>query len=280
MRRLVILLLPFLAGAGALLLLRSCGGKQGDCPPVREEKKVRPPTPEEYAASVTVPSNGWLSVRLLAVPNVQLLPEGTVPTGITGTVPSIYKPMIRKISSDSALLCGFEDSDEPAENLEGVRWLEVADGVRMIPDGAFAGLAQLESVQFSGAVRFIGRRAFADSPRLSCVILPEATSTVVASDAFDGCSPNLTCFYPFSPTFTAADGPIAFGGLLWSRVVFCGGPCRGRRLFVAGDFLWSDVAGGAEVIKYIGRERVVPSVPAAMGTVPVVSVRSDLSLRN
>lgn len=208
----------------------------------------------------------WFRVRLLALPVVSRAKAGELryPARFSRAATNSV-PVLVKEAPGRAVYLGLSDvltngvpasvSGERIHGLAGIRFLRVDWPVEWIPEGLFAGSADLETVQFDGPVRLIAPRAFADSPRLSCVVLYEAVSTEVAPDAFSGTGPNLTCVYPFQPTVAAMSGDLVTGGLLWSRISYSGGDCRNRPIYVDGDFIWAEEGEGAIALKYIGTER-------------------------
>lgn len=218
----------------------------------------------------------WVRLGLLSVPNVQpIAVEARMSPKETGKL-----VLVRK-GPESAIAYreGAVPQDERGErlaSLAGIRHLTVAYEVQEIPPDAFAGAAELKTVELAGRVRLIGSRAFADCPRLSCVTVPEAVRTDIAADAFAGANRHLTCFYPFSPTITAGDGWLTRGGLLFSRIAFAGGDCRNRPLFVDGDWLWSPEGSGAILLKYLGVGAKPATLPAYIGAYPVVAVSAAL----
>ena len=216
----------------------------------------------------------WFAARLLGSPNVVRTDEDHL--RVAPRYPkheASARPLLVKTAADTATYFGMSDENtngvptevkgEPIRTLNGIRYLQVDYGVRRIPAGLFYYSSDLETVQFDGPVQVIDHRAFADSPKLNCVILYEARYTEIAGDAFTGCAGDLTCFYPFSPTVTALNGSLQHGGYLWSRIAYRGGPCRNRQLFITDDWLWSEEGDKALLLKYLGKEED-PQLPATL----------------
>ena len=158
---------------------------------------------------------GDYMLRLLAVPML---------SSVTDRVTVAAAPIALACDGENCA-CAYAADALPTNavrqsTLSGVRLLRIDDSLRHVPDGAFERAPDLETVRFEGRVKTIGRRAFADSPRLSRLILDEALVTKIAADAFSGCATNLMCVYPFSPLLTAQDGPVANGEPLFRRIVF------------------------------------------------------------
>ncbi len=216
----------------------------------------------------------WFAARLLGSPNVVRTDEDHLRVAPRYPKPEASaRPLLVKTAADTATYFGMSDENtngvptevkgEPIKTLDGIRYLQVDYGVRRIPSGLFYYSSDLETVQFDGPVQVIEHRAFADSPKLNCVVLYEARYTEIAGDAFTGCGSDLTCFYPFSPTVTALNGSLQHGGHLWRRIAYRGGPCRNRRLFITDDWLWSEDGDKALLLKYLGKD-AEPLLPAVI----------------
>ena len=161
------------------------------------------------------PAAGDFLLRLLAVPML---------SAVTDRVSVAAAPVVL-VDDGGDGACAYAAETAPTDavrraSLAGVRRLRIDAGLRHVPDGAFAHAPDVETVWFDGRVRTIGRRAFADSPRLSRLVLEEAMATKIAADAFAGCAADLVCVYPFSPVLTAQDGPVADGEPLFRRILF------------------------------------------------------------
>ena len=179
-------------------------------------------------ASTALYSADWYSVRLLANPVVQPLKvavgaeEEPVPVLVRTGEGAARAFATNAVPSGSVALC----------SLAGIRRLDVDSSVRHVPVRAFENSADLRVVSFEGRVRRIDSRAFAGSTNLAAVVLHEATSVLVASNAFANCSPRLACVYPFSPVMTAQDGNAQSGAPIFPRVLFLTGAALKRELSV------------------------------------------------
>ena len=142
-------------------------------------------------------SADWYSVRLLANPIVQ-------PVELPVAGGEVARPILVKTG-------------------EGIRRLDIDSSVRYVPARAFESSTDLRVVSFEGRVRRIGNCAFAGATNLTDIVLHEATSVLVASNAFAGCSQRLACVYPFSPVMTAQDGAAQSGAPIFPRVLFLRG---------------------------------------------------------
>ena len=174
-------------------------------------------------------SADWYSVRLLANPIVQPVEV------LVGTEEGIV-PVLVRTGEDVA--CAFATNAVPSGSvplgsLAGIRRLDVDSSVRHVPARAFENSVDLCVVSFEGRVRRIDSRAFAGSTNLTAVVLHEATSVLVASNAFADCSQRLACVYPFSPVMTAQDGAAQSGAPVFPRVRFLKGEALKRELSVA-----------------------------------------------
>lgn len=227
-----------------------------------------------WGLSPAFASPTWFVSRLLGSPNVIRTEETNLRVAPRFAAPAASaRPLLVKTGPDMADYYGMSDENtngvpaevkgDPIRTMDGIRYLRIAEGVRRIPSGLFYYSPDLETVQFDGFVQVIDHRAFADSPKLNCVILYETRYVEIAGDAFTGCAGDLTCFYPFSPTVTALDGSLQHGGHLWTRIAYRGGPCRNRRLFITDDWLWSDDGDGAVLLKYLGKG-AQPLLPAEL----------------
>ena len=105
--------------------------------------------------------------------------------------------------------------------------------MRLVPARAFENSTDLRVVSFDGRVRRIESRAFAGATNLTDIVLHEATSVLVASNAFAGCSRRLACVYPFSPVITAQDGAAQSGAPIFPRVLFLRGEDLKNELSIA-----------------------------------------------
>ena len=168
----------------------------------------------------------WYSVRLLANPVVQ--PVGFAVGALEGPAPVVVRTgdgVARAYATDAV-----PSGSVALRSLEGVSRLDVDQSVRHVPAGVFENSGDLRVVSFEGFVRRIDSRAFAGSTNLSDVVLHEATSVLVASNAFSNCSSRLACVYPFSPMITAQDGSSQSGAPVFPRVLFLRGEALKQEL--------------------------------------------------
>ena len=171
----------------------------------------------------------WYSVRLLANPVVQPVKfpvaaeEGAVPV-VVRTGEGVARAFATNaVPSGSVPLC----------SLASIRRLDIDSSVRYVPARAFENSTDLRVVSFEGRVRRIGNCAFAGATNLTDIVLHEATSVLVASNAFAGCSQRLACVYPFSPVMTAQDGAAQSGAPIFPRVLFLRGEDLKNELSIA-----------------------------------------------
>ena len=97
---------------------------------------------------------------------------------------------------------GMPDA-ERREALAGVKTLVVEEWMTAVPDGLFSGLDALESVAIGKNVVRLGARAFADCPRLNCVVFRGRSAVESADDTFAGTGPRLTAVYPSGASLSA-----------------------------------------------------------------------------
>ena len=176
-------------------------------------------------------SADWYSVRLLAKPVVQ--PVTFAVAAEEGSVPVLVRTgegVARAFATNAV-----PDGSFPLGSLVGIRRLDVDSSVRHVPERAFENAADLRVVSFEGRVRRIESRAFAGSTNLAAVVLHEATSVLVASNAFAECSRSLSCVYPFAPVMTAQDGAAQSGAPVFPRVRFLTGEALRRELSAGVD---------------------------------------------
>ena len=171
----------------------------------------------------------WYSVRLLANPIVQ--PVKFQVAAEEGSVPVVVR-------TGEGVACAFATNAVPSGSvalgsLAGIRRLDVDSSVRHVPARAFENAGDLRVVSFEGRIRRIDSCAFAGSTNLAAVVLHEATSVLVASNAFADCSSRLACVYPFSPVMTAQDGAAQSGAPVFPRVLFLKGEALDRELSTA-----------------------------------------------
>lgn len=171
----------------------------------------------------------WYSVRLLANPVVQ--PVKFPVAAEEGSVPVLVRTGegVARAFATNAVPSG----SAPLGSLAGIRRLDVDSSVRLVPARAFENSVDLRVVSFEGRIRRIESRAFAGSTNLTDIVLHEAISVFVASNAFANCSPRLACVYPFSPVITAQDGNAQSGAPVFPRVLFLNGEALKRELSVA-----------------------------------------------
>lgn len=191
-----------------------------------------------------------------------------------------------------------EVADKLVENLDGIRYLYIDGKVGAIPPEAFARSADLETVHFQSYyvatsdnsaivkcnVTNVAERAFADSPNLKLVVW-SGHAVKIAADAFDGCAPSLygaTLGIPSgyssgrtnATSWTKKISPDALAlpvdGLFGTHIFLCDDQL-GRRLYIEGDFLWSEEEEGANALMYLGEGRDV-FVPETLGGRPVVTL--------
>ena len=164
-------------------------------------------------------SADWYSVRLLANPIVQ--PVEFPVAAEEGARPIIVKTGegVARAFATNAVPAG----SVPLDSLASIRRLDVDSSVRLVPARAFENSTDLRVVSFEGRVRRIESRAFAGATNLTDIVLREAISVLVASNAFAGCSRRLACVYPFSPVMTAQDGAAQSGAPIFPRVLFLKG---------------------------------------------------------
>ena len=130
----------------------------------------------------------------------------------------------------------------------------------------------------------VAERAFADSPNLKLVVW-SGLAVKIAADAFDGCAPSLygaTLGIPSgyssgrtnATSWTKKISPDALAlpvdGLFGTHIFLCDDQL-GRRLYIEGDFLWSEEEEGANALMYLGEGRDV-FVPETLGGRPVVTL--------
>ena len=174
-------------------------------------------------------SADWYSVRLLANPIVQ--PVEFPVAAEEGARPIIVKTGegVARAFATNAVPAG----SVPLGSLASIRRLDVDSSVRLVPARAFENSTDLRVVSFEGRVRRIESRAFAGATNLTDIVLHEATSVLVASNAFAGCSRRLACVYPFSPVMTAQDGAAQSGAPIFPRVLFLKGEALKSELSIA-----------------------------------------------
>ena len=175
-------------------------------------------------------------------------------------------------------------------DMKGIRYLYIDGGVGAIPPEAFARSPDLETVHFKGNVTNVAPKAFAESPNLRLAVLGRGTARI-APDAFDGCAPSLygaTIGIPVSVSrgfSTGTNGVVTtvetrqikldshalpVEGLFGTHLFICDDELN-RRLYVEGDFLWSEEEEGAIALMHLGEGRDV-FVPETLGGRPVVAI--------
>ena len=174
-------------------------------------------------------SADWYSVRLLANPIVQ-------PVELPVAGGEVASPILVKTGEGVARAFATNavpSGSVPLCSLASVRRLDIDSSVRYVPARAFENSTDLRVVSFEGRVRRIGNCAFAGATNLTDIVLHEATSVLVASNAFAGCSRRLACVYPFSPVMTAQDGAAQSGAPIFPRVLFLKGEDLKNELSIA-----------------------------------------------
>ena len=215
--------------------------------------------------------------------------------------------MLGKMSSETALFFGMEGGGmavpshlNSLNSLDGIRVLEISEYATNVPDGVFEGAKELSTVVLGKNLASIGKRAFADCPKLECVVFPwklrmrSRPWIDLADDAFAGCSTNLTRVEV--QWYMEARGRF-------SRDLGQRGPWRRRveisrnmlhtfdaydgisenGIFVDGDFLCrrfmyrreKENECSAQVLMYLGDARTVV-VPEKLGGVPVRDIQVSL----
>ena len=186
----------------------------------------------------------------------------------------------------------FEDrlhSPGDVETLKGVRFLVFDRAVTKVEDGAFAGAPDLETVCFEGEVSSLGARAFADSPKLTCVVFSSRNPVDACIDTFAGAHAQLTAVYPrdnYGPieimhpmaiwknmvsagkgwngvrTLSCTDVPaIATPGRACSRTNVAGMRYEGPRVTAEG-WLFSIDGGHAKLLAYLPSDRSAVELPS------------------
>ena len=176
-------------------------------------------------------------------------------------------------------------------DMKGIRYLYIDGGVRAIPPGAFAHAPDLETVHIKGDVTNVAARAFAESSNLKLVVFEGGRHVKIALDAFDGCAPSLygaTVGIPISVSYGVRTGTngvptavetrqikldshaLPVDGLFGTHIYICDDELH-RRLYVEGDFLWSEEDEGAIALMHLGEGRDV-FVPETLGGRPVVAI--------
>ena len=176
------------------------------------------------------------------------------------------------------------------ETLKGVRFLVFDRTITKVEDGSFAGAPDLESVCFEGEVSSLGARAFADSPKLTCVVFSHRNPVDAVRDTFEGAHAQLTAVYPrdrygalevMHPMMiwrNMVSMSMAWGGvrvqrsMFSSRVSFCPSDSRSAQVVVGchyegprvtGDgWLFLERDGRASLIAYLPDDRNAVKLPA------------------
>jgi hypothetical protein len=82
------------------------------------------------------------------------------------------------------------------DTLKGVRFLIFDSHVTKIDAHAFEGAMDLETIAFEGQISSLGERAFANSPKLTCVVFSHRNPVDAVANTFEGAHAQLTAVYP------------------------------------------------------------------------------------
>ncbi len=82
------------------------------------------------------------------------------------------------------------------DTLKGVRFLIFDSHVTKIDAHAFEGAMDLETIAFEGQISSLGERAFANSPKLTCVVFSHRNPVDAIANTFEGAHAQLTAVYP------------------------------------------------------------------------------------
>lgn len=172
---------------------------------------------------------------------------------------------------------GMSDA-ERRESLAGVKTIVVEDWVTAVPDGLFSGIDSLESVTIGKTVVRLGARAFADCPRLNCVVFRCRGAVESADDAFDGAGPRLTAVYPSGASVSARnDARVLRPKRLWQYMTALdytsGDNSSEGRLFVSENLcLYRKAsANAAQIVRLLSLDdpAVIPSTVDGLEVVDV-----------